>query len=94
MGERQSAVSVQSTEADPRLLDMVGSEFARRNGIVPIGRVGALTLIAAPDMWSRLETIYHLEATLGPVSFVKLASPCSVDVGHGVIFGRGIRILS
>ena len=72
MGEEQHLRSVGLVQADPRLLYKVGREFARRTRIVPLKRVGALTLVGAPDMWARLEAIDHLEATLGPVSFVQL----------------------
>ena len=58
--------------ADPRLVDLIGVAFARQHGIVPLRRVGALTLVAAPDMWARLETIDRLEECLGPVTFVDL----------------------
>ena len=57
---------------DPRLLDLVGPAFAREHGVLPLCRVGALTLVAARDMWARIETADRLEEALGPVSFVDL----------------------
>ncbi|MXQ06708.1 hypothetical protein GQ651_02495 [Alphaproteobacteria bacterium GH1-50] len=57
---------------DPRLVDLIGAGFIRKHGIVPLRRVGALTLVAAPDMWARLETVDRLEECLGPVTFVDL----------------------
>ena len=61
---------LRSDTADPRLLDRVGREYAARNGILPLCRAGALTVVAARDMWARIETIDHLEKTLGPIAFV------------------------
>lgn len=69
--KRKSGLSPPEPMADPRLLDEIGHDYARAHGIVPIRRVGALTLVAARDMWARLETIDHLEATVGPVTFVQ-----------------------
>jgi hypothetical protein len=56
--------------ADPRLLDDIGRDYAMKHGVLPLRRVGALTLVAARDMWARLETIDHLEERLGPITFV------------------------
>ena len=56
---------------DPRLLDRIGHEYAKQHGVCPVGRVGALTLVAARDMWARIDTIDHLEAALGPITFVE-----------------------
>ena len=59
---------------DPRLLDQIGWSYAEYHGVYPLRRVGALTLVAARDMWARLETIDYLEDTLGPVTFVEQPS--------------------
>lgn len=56
--------------SDPRLIERVGRDYAEHHGVYPLRRVGALTLVAARDMWARLDTVDHLEATLGPVTFV------------------------
>ena len=64
---------------DPRLLDLVGPAFAREHGVLPLCRVGALTLVAARDMWARIETLDRLEAALGPVSFVKMDGSAQTD---------------
>ena len=69
MSERSEA------DADPRLMDLVGREFARANGILPLRRVGALTLVAARDMWARIDTIDRLEERLGSVTFVEMKKP-------------------
>lgn len=68
---------LRSGTADPRLLDQVGREYAAQNGILPLRRAGALTVVAARDMWARIETIDHLEKTLGPIAFVASESDTS-----------------
>ena len=71
MGNGNISASRTLAKPDPRLLEAIGRDYAQKNRVWPIRRVGALTLVAAEDMWDRLETLDHLEATLGPVTFVR-----------------------
>ena len=56
--------------ADPRFLEQITPEFAIRNDIVPLGRHGGLTLIAAASYERFQTTRASLEATLGPVAHI------------------------
>ena len=75
MIDKEPAQSVSPVEADPRLLQLIGADFARERRVLPIKRVGALTIVAAQDMWARLDTVDELEAALGPITLVDF-DPC------------------
>ena len=69
------AVEVLPARTDARLLDMIGTDTALRHGVLPIARVGALTLIGHLGAQVDNDTHRLLESTFGPVTFMKISEP-------------------
>ncbi|QMU59713.1 MAG: glycosyltransferase [Boseongicola sp.] len=57
---------------DARLLDDISTEYALRNGIVPLGRKGSITLVGAESFENFQQAHPKLEATFGSVAFVEM----------------------
>ena len=61
---------LEPNRGDTRLLDGLGAEYAAHHGLLPLGRRGAVTLVAAESAEVFAGHRSLLEARLGPVAFV------------------------
>lgn len=70
---RQPPAAADTALADARLLDAITSEYALRHQVLPVGRRGSVTLVAAPDLATFESRRPWLERVLGPVAAVLMS---------------------
>ncbi|SMX24863.1 glycosyltransferase family 2 protein [Boseongicola aestuarii] len=78
---KDGPLRLESIQADARFLDDITPEFAIRNEILPLRRMGVVTLVAAVDYERFQTTRATLESRLGPVAHL----PASRDVIRAAI---------
>ena len=66
-----SELSIDPADVDARLVRRLGPNIAIRQGILPLKRAGAVTVLAAQDPEKALITREALETALGPVALAK-----------------------